>query len=257
MDRLEERSTSHLEIIESHKTMIERDSSEISGNWRAITIFLHFVCAISGYASSTLFYIFWHDIFGLNCPIWARLEPPIHIRWLKEMGTEVIEEEGPEFPNDDWRKKLIIEFKHDFHCQFFFCMCLCSCSFGIIWLMMFWRCGKGGYDTRVFTAPWRIIPPALIFHLIVAPIVIGVVHNFVYGYWSFTKNLKTVAATYMNATEMAKFERYRRYFNLKSFPLSYSRFPDTVKLFPIIWKYTTSTDIMCVMFTLQSRYSRG
>ncbi|XP_015120224.1 uncharacterized protein LOC107043304 [Diachasma alloeum] len=208
MEEAGEISTNDLEIIDSHKSIIERDSREISGGWRIITMFLHFMSAGSGYACSTLFYIFWKDIFGMNCPIWASLEPPIHVRLLREMGTELVEEEGPEFVTDDWRKKLIIEFKHDLHCNFFFYTNLCSCSFGVVWLMLFWRCGKGGYDTRVFTAPWRIVPPALLFHIIFSPIVIGVVHDFSYGYWSFTKNLKTVASSYMNTTEMSRFEKH-------------------------------------------------
>ncbi|XP_063978291.1 uncharacterized protein LOC135163071 isoform X2 [Diachasmimorpha longicaudata] len=144
------------------------------------------------------------------------------------MGSEMVEEEGPEIVTDDWRKKLIIEFKHDFHCNFFFYISLCSCSFGVVWLMLFWRCGKGGYDTRVFTAPWRIVPPALLFHLIFSPIVIGVVHDFLYGYWSFTKNLKTVASSYMNATEISSFENhceivsyYLEVYNIKRYDVCY------------------------------------
>ncbi|KAF7382447.1 hypothetical protein HZH68_015366 [Vespula germanica] len=60
-------------LLEEYKELIERDSKEISFLWKIVQIFGYFLSAISGYCSSIIFYIFWEDIFGGRCPLWAQV----------------------------------------------------------------------------------------------------------------------------------------------------------------------------------------
>ncbi|KAL2730978.1 uncharacterized protein V1478_005391 [Vespula squamosa] len=60
-------------LLEEYKELIERDSKEISVLWKIVQIFGYFLSAITGYCSSIIFYIFWEDIFGGRCPLWAHV----------------------------------------------------------------------------------------------------------------------------------------------------------------------------------------
>ncbi|XP_044013363.1 uncharacterized protein LOC122855801 [Aphidius gifuensis] len=188
-------------MIEIRQKMIERDANEISKLWKLIPMTLYFFCALSSYIASILFYIFWNDIFRGNCPIWGELKPPSPKRLLRDMDA-TIEDEIPDVPSPDWRRNMIVSFQNQRHCNFYHSVSLCSCMFGIIWLMFFSMCGKGGYDTRIFIAPWRLVPPAILFHLIFTPVVLYAVHDVAYGYSSFTTNLTDVATNYMNKTDV-------------------------------------------------------
>lgn len=48
-----------MKLLEEYQELVERDSVEISCLWKYLQMFLYLLCAISGYASSVLFYTLW------------------------------------------------------------------------------------------------------------------------------------------------------------------------------------------------------
>ncbi|KAI4479665.1 hypothetical protein M0804_011062 [Polistes exclamans] len=60
-----------MQLLEEYEELIERDSNQISILWKILQIFFYFLTTISGYCSAILFYIFWENIFGGHCPLWA------------------------------------------------------------------------------------------------------------------------------------------------------------------------------------------
>lgn len=52
-------SVKNIEILETHKELIEKKSKEIHLTWKIVPPILYFMCAITGYSTSILFHIFW------------------------------------------------------------------------------------------------------------------------------------------------------------------------------------------------------
>ncbi|KAH0569044.1 uncharacterized protein LOC123265869 [Cotesia glomerata] len=191
----------NLEVFATHDELIERVSHEIHSPWKWIPVLTYLASALTGYAASILFYLFWEDIFGGNCPLWATVEPPVHVRSMRSMDGSIINDNNNnEDIITDWRSKVLVTFLYKTHCQYFHFVCLCSCSFGIIWCMLFARCATG-----IFGAQWLIVPPVLIFQVIFTVVIYQAAYNYYQGFKSFTANLKLVSAKYMNVTEMAKY----------------------------------------------------
>ncbi|XP_034942496.1 uncharacterized protein [Chelonus insularis] len=193
-------STNNIQVFAIHEELIERVSQEISTTWKLIPIFLHFLSAVSGYATSILFYIFWNDIFGGQCPIWAKLQIPERHQIPKTDKIAEFDNDRDIIHDNDWRKNVIITFLYEWHCNYYHFICLCSCSFGVIWCMLFARCATG-----IYAAQWLIVPPALIFETVFTAIVYSAAYDFEHGYLSFTNNLKHVAYSSMNATQLSEF----------------------------------------------------
>ncbi|XP_057338765.1 uncharacterized protein LOC130676504 [Microplitis mediator] len=192
----------NLEVFATNQELIERVTQEIHSPWKWIPIIMYLTSAMLGYAASILFYLFWEHVFGGNCPLWASVEPPVHVRSMRSMDGSLVNgnnNNNGDF-NDDWRSKVIITFLHKGHCQYFHFICLCSCSFGIIWCMLFAKCASG-----IFGAQWLILPPVLIFQIIFTIVIYLSVYDYYHGYDSMTAGLKIVAAKYMNLTELVKF----------------------------------------------------
>ncbi|XP_074104886.1 uncharacterized protein LOC141531188 [Cotesia typhae] len=193
----------NLEVFATHDELIERVSHEIHSPWKWIPVFTYLASALTGYVASILFYLFWEDIFGGNCPLWATVEPPILVRSLRSMDGSIINDNNNNQDIiTDWRSKVLVTFLYKTHCQYFHFVCLCSCSFGIIWCMLFARCATG-----IFGAQWLIVPPVFIFHVIFTIVIYQSAYDYYQGYKSFTANLKVVASKYMNVTTMTKYPR--------------------------------------------------
>lgn len=160
-----------MEILDTYKELIETKSDKISICWKISQIFFYLMSAMSGYGSAILFYLLWvswvnfsqhgfssffsfqfalyswqNDIFADHCPLWAQIISPILPRIMSEdiPADEVVEGVAP-----DWRQKIIVTSQHPSRCDLYHFISLCSCVFGIIWLILFAMCGKGGYDTRM------------------------------------------------------------------------------------------------------------
>ncbi|KAK0182208.1 hypothetical protein PV327_000369 [Microctonus hyperodae] len=192
-----------IELLKTHKELIEKKSKEIHLSWKLAPPILYFMCAITGYSTSILFHIFWNDIYTNHCPLWARIIPPAITRTIhmkNSLGEEIETQVG--VINDDWRRHLRVIFKYEYHCNFFHAICQCSCLFGVIWCMLFARCASG-----IYAAQWLIILPALMFQIVFTIIVINTVRNFESGYASFVNNLNAIAPKFMNRTELVKFTK--------------------------------------------------
>ncbi|KAK0092884.1 hypothetical protein PV326_000382 [Microctonus aethiopoides] len=196
-------SFKNIEILETHKELIEKKSKEIHLTWKIVPPILYFMCAITGYSTSILFHIFWHDIFTDHCPLWARIVPPAFTRTIQmknSFGQEI--ETQVDVIIDDWRRNLRVSFKFEYHCKFYHAICQCSCLFGVVWCMLFARCASG-----IYAAQWLIILPALIFQIIFTIVVINTMRNFETGYSSFVGDLDAIAPKFMNQTDLVKFTK--------------------------------------------------
>lgn len=82
------------------------------------------------------------NIFGGNCPLWAELAQIQN----SELDELVNFDEEYQLPNKNWTEYIIIDYKYERECKLYLAACFLSCIFGAVWLMLYFMCGKGGYD---------------------------------------------------------------------------------------------------------------
>ncbi|KAK9294445.1 hypothetical protein QLX08_010911 [Tetragonisca angustula] len=180
-----------MKLLEEYQELIVRDAMEISCLWKYVQIFLYLLGAISGYASSVLFYTLWKQIFGGNCPLWAKV-----VLLREELELENIDDVCNSL---DWWKYIFIDYQHDNICRVYLIMCFSSCTFGIVWFILFFICGKGGHDdASIYPDPWRIVFPAMYFNFAFITISMYTDYNFQQGYKAFSKNMRNITSEMYN-----------------------------------------------------------
>ncbi|KAF7381419.1 hypothetical protein HZH66_013813 [Vespula vulgaris] len=122
-------------LLEEYKELIERDSKEISFLWKIVQISGYFLSAISGYCSSIIFYIFWEDIFGGRCPLWAHVYALSTRTVINSNNDDEQNETNIELQN--WLNNIAVRYDYEKNCEIYFYMSLFSCIFGIMWIAMF------------------------------------------------------------------------------------------------------------------------
>ncbi|KAK2576447.1 hypothetical protein KPH14_005779 [Odynerus spinipes] len=178
-----------MQLLEEYEELIERDSAQISVLWKITQIFLYFLSTISGYCCAIIFYILWVDIFGGHCPLWAHAYMIPKVKIIDPNNDDC---ENPEtmtkdieIDHENWLNYIIVRYDYESNCKVYYFVSLCSCIFGIVWIALFSVCGKGGYDTRIITAPWRIVMPALSFNLIFTIVSMYAAHDLQAGFTKF------------------------------------------------------------------------
>ena len=93
------------------------------------------------------------DLCGEHCPFWAEVKRIYHVE------TDIDNEESESEKNTlrivrmindfDWTQEVTANFKFHGYCQWFEASCLLSCIFGVVWLTLFFMCGRGGYDNSM------------------------------------------------------------------------------------------------------------
>lgn len=92
------------------------------------------------------------DIFGGHCPLWGHaymMSKYIIINSDNSCGKKETVTKSIELDYDNWLNYIIVRYDYEISCQVYYFVSLCSCIFGIIWIVLFSICGKGGYDTRM------------------------------------------------------------------------------------------------------------
>ncbi|XP_020718607.2 uncharacterized protein LOC100643691 isoform X2 [Bombus terrestris] len=203
-----------MKLLEEYQELVERDSVEISCLWKYLQMFLYLLCAISGYASSVLFYTLWEQIFGGNCPLWAKAI------LLKE-DIKLDDIHGVCKINSDWWKYIYIDYRYENICVVYLITSFSSCIFGIVWFILFLMCGKGGYDVTIYPGPWRIVFPAIYFNLVFTIISIYTHYNLQQGYKTLSKNIKNISSEIYDMcqiiVDVSDCEIIRIYMNIYNF----------------------------------------
>ncbi|XP_076638296.1 uncharacterized protein LOC143350229 [Colletes latitarsis] len=178
-----------MQLLEEYHELIERDATDISYLWKLIQIFLYFVCAISGYVCSILFYLIWQQSFNGNCPLWAK---SVSMLIMDSILDDTVNKYTTNSSYTDWWNYVITTYDYRYKCIMYFMTCFLSCIFGIVWLTLFFICGKGGYNMMILQAPWRIVPYAMFFNLIFAIITTYITIDLEEGYKKFSNDVKNV-----------------------------------------------------------------
>ncbi|XP_023288277.1 uncharacterized protein LOC105695892 [Orussus abietinus] len=169
------------------------------------------------------------NIFHGNCPLWATLETiPESLRKPREdFDNDQEFDEGSKNERairSDWRKDVIVSFNHPNHCDFYHQITLCSCIFGTTGFTLFAMCGRGGHDTRIFIAPWRIVIPACVFNFAFMILTLVVTHDVEYGFAKFRRDLYKLAIEsmdyhkiYTGRSECEIMQYYLQPYNFKNY----------------------------------------
>ncbi|XP_067203963.1 uncharacterized protein [Linepithema humile] len=173
-------------LLEEYSELVERDSAEISFLWKGLQMLACLLSILTGYSCAILFYILWENIFGGHCPLWAKLDSLS--RTVNSADEHLHDFTIVQLNDTDW-KRYVVSYDYKKHCEFYFAACLLSCIFGTVWLTLFFMCGKGGYDVKTFTAPWRIVVPALLFNFCLTIITLYATYTMKKGYQQFSKDL--------------------------------------------------------------------
>ncbi|XP_035737244.1 uncharacterized protein LOC118448286 [Vespa mandarinia] len=181
-----------MQLVEEYKEFVERDSKEISILWKIIQIFCYFLSAISGYCSSIIFYIFWEDIFGGSCPLWAGVYAHSTATVINSNNDYESNETIVITNFKNWLSYIVVRYDSETNCEIYFFTSLLSCTFGIIWIAMFSVCGKGGYNNRIIHSPWRIIVPALLFNFAFSILTLYATYELQAGYAKFRFDIQKV-----------------------------------------------------------------
>nr|XP_050866570.1 uncharacterized protein LOC127071377 [Vespula vulgaris] len=189
-------------LLEEYKELIERDSKEISFLWKIVQISGYFLSAISGYCSSIIFYIFWEDIFGGRCPLWAHVYALSTRTVINSNNDDEQNETNIELQN--WLNNIAVRYDYEKNCEIYFYMSLFSCIFGIMWIAMFSVYGKGGYDIKVIHSSWRIVIPAFIFNFVFTTVTSFTTYDLQKGYEKFTFDMQKVFSELTKSNKLSK-----------------------------------------------------
>lgn len=85
------------------------------------------------------------NIFGGHCPLWTELT--LIYGTEEEVAQELTDLfEENKIRSKGWAEYVIVNYECERDCQVYLTVCFLSCIFGAVWLMMYFMCGKGGYD---------------------------------------------------------------------------------------------------------------
>ncbi|KAI4484377.1 hypothetical protein M0802_013104 [Mischocyttarus mexicanus] len=184
-----------MQLLEEYEELIERDLNQISILWKILQIFFYFLTTISGYCSAILFYIFWKDVFGGHCPLWAHtyiISTVIVINSNNDCVESETVVKNIEQDYKNWLNYIVVKYDYGKHCEWYFIVSLFSCIFGIVWIAFFSVYGKGGYSYKTIPSPWRIVPPALFFNLIFTIVTIYIAYDLEMGFKTFKFHMDKV-----------------------------------------------------------------
>ncbi|XP_076234012.1 LOW QUALITY PROTEIN: uncharacterized protein LOC143178950 [Calliopsis andreniformis] len=202
-----------MRILEEYKEFIDRDTSEISYFWKFVQLFVSFSCACNGYICSVLFYILWEHVFGGKCPLWATSLSTLTMN--SDMDADNFFDKDTTNSNcTNWWKYVITDHNHENICKMYLLTCFLSCTFGVIWFALFLMCGKGGHDIAIYEAPWRIVPPALLFNFIFMIITLYMTSILENGFVEFSRDLKNIFLEICNKYKTHKDLRCATYFTM-------------------------------------------
>ncbi|XP_066599817.1 uncharacterized protein [Prorops nasuta] len=133
--------------------------------------------------------MFWRDVFGGHCPFWANLEAAPVTKILEDIYFDMTEKTYSHLNYTDWKEHIIVQEEYQPRCQAYYIISCCSCVFGVIWVTLFSICGKGGYATTIYPAPWRVVLPAFVFSTLFSIITMFLSQDMQKGYAKFSTDI--------------------------------------------------------------------
>ncbi|KAG5670488.1 hypothetical protein PVAND_000750 [Polypedilum vanderplanki] len=211
-------------ILMTYHKLVERDSQHVNHYWKVsviLILLLSIVCCIVGSLSLQKIV----DNYDNRCILDAKLkfeEKPNKfislarnaednnsspgIRFFKKFLTDSYENISPENKNQMYSTKQIsimdnhqilelnTDWGKDSSCDFAIFIPIFQCCFGIIFLVMFLICDRGGQSSvenhSFLPKPWRIVTPSLLFFLSMTIVSIVNLTNISKGLATFCKSFE-------------------------------------------------------------------
>ncbi|XP_011498907.1 PREDICTED: uncharacterized protein LOC105363035 [Ceratosolen solmsi marchali] len=125
----------NMKLIEQYEELIECDPFKISYLWKGVSIIAYTISTISGYFCAILFHIYWYNVCGGQCFIWAdvKIEPKL----LKNLHNVSLALRPAFNENVHLAHYITVQSQNFQYCKYFHFVCLISYISALIMITMF------------------------------------------------------------------------------------------------------------------------